>query len=52
MGNGRGGRKRSISKCSVSVTVVPSLAAAQDVLKDLLEKGDTVLFLNDLPDIY
>ncbi|MDE6557793.1 MAG: UDP-N-acetylmuramoyl-tripeptide--D-alanyl-D-alanine ligase [Clostridia bacterium] len=32
--------------------VVPSLAAAQDVLKDILEKGDCVLFLNDLPEIY
>ncbi len=34
------------------MAVVPSLAAAQDVLKDLLAKGDCVLFLNDLPEIY
>ncbi|MCM1545737.1 MAG: UDP-N-acetylmuramoyl-tripeptide--D-alanyl-D-alanine ligase [Clostridiales bacterium] len=34
------------------LTVVPSLAAAQDKLKDVLEKGDCVLFLNDLPEIY
>lgn len=34
------------------LTIVPSLAAAQDVLKDLLAKGDAVLFLNDLPEIY
>lgn len=32
--------------------VVPSLTAAQDKLKDFLSKGDTVLFLNDLPDVY
>lgn len=37
---------------SEKITVVPSLAAAQDVLKDLLVKGDAVLFLNDLPEIY
>lgn len=34
------------------ITVVPSLTAAQDVLKGVLAKGDTVLFLNDLPEIY
>lgn len=34
------------------LTVVPSLAAAQDVIKDIIAKGDTVLFLNDLPEIY
>ncbi len=34
------------------ITTVPSLAAAQDVLKGILAKGDTVLFLNDLPEIY
>lgn len=34
------------------LTIVPSLAAAQDVLKDLIQKGDAVLFLNDLPEIY
>ena len=34
------------------ITVVPSLTAAQDVLKDIISKGDTVLFLNDLPEIY
>lgn len=30
----------------------PTLIAAQDVLKTYLQEGDTVLFLNDLPDIY
>ncbi|MBD5631816.1 MAG: UDP-N-acetylmuramoyl-tripeptide--D-alanyl-D-alanine ligase [Clostridia bacterium] len=30
----------------------PSLAAAQEELKKYLQGGDTVLFLNDLPDIY
>ena len=34
------------------ITIVPTLAAAQDKLKGLIEKGDSVLFLNDLPDIY
>lgn len=32
--------------------VVPTLAAAQEKLKELIETGDTVLFLNDLPDVY
>lgn len=32
--------------------VKPDLAAAQEELKGYLKKGDTVLFLNDLPDIY
>lgn len=32
--------------------VVPTLFAAQDMLKGILQQGDTVLFLNDLPDIY
>ena len=32
--------------------IVPSLIAAQDLLKGILQSGDTVLFLNDLPDIY
>lgn len=31
---------------------VPTLFAAQDLLKGILQQGDTVLFLNDLPDIY
>lgn len=31
---------------------VPTLTAAQDELKGILQDGDTVLFLNDLPDIY
>lgn len=31
---------------------VPTLFAAQDMLKGILQSGDTVLFLNDLPDIY
>ncbi|MCM1438690.1 MAG: UDP-N-acetylmuramoyl-tripeptide--D-alanyl-D-alanine ligase [Roseburia sp.] len=34
------------------ITVVPSLAAAQDRLKGIIGKGDCVLFLNDLPEIY
>ncbi len=34
------------------VTVVPTLTAAQEVLKDIISKGDAVLFLNDLPEIY
>lgn len=37
---------------SSKLVVVPTLAAAQDVLKNMIEKGDSVLFLNDLPDIY
>lgn len=40
-----GGDKEKIVKAE-------SLAAAQDILKDYLQKGDAVLFLNDLPDIY
>ena len=32
--------------------VVPTLNAAQEELKTILQDGDTVLFLNDLPDIY
>lgn len=32
--------------------IVPTLAAAQEELKTILKDGDTVLFLNDLPDIY
>ena len=34
------------------LTVVPDLAAAQKILSETLQPGDTVLFLNDLPDIY
>lgn len=30
----------------------PSLPAAEELLKGLLQSGDCVLFLNDLPDIY
>ena len=37
---------------SEKLSQVPTLAAAQDVLKGIIEKGDSVLFLNDLPDIY
>lgn len=33
------------------ITVKPTLAAAQEELKKLLRDGDTVLFLNDLPDV-
>ena len=32
--------------------IVPTLNAAQEELKNYLKDGDTVLFLNDLPDIY
>lgn len=32
--------------------IVPTLSDAQELLKDLLLSGDTVLFLNDLPDKY
>jgi UDP-N-acetylmuramoyl-tripeptide--D-alanyl-D-alanine ligase len=34
------------------LAVVPTLAQAQNKLKDVIKSGDTVLFLNDLPDIY
>jgi UDP-N-acetylmuramoyl-tripeptide--D-alanyl-D-alanine ligase len=34
------------------LSVVPTLSAAQQKLKGILQSGDTVLFLNDLPDIY
>lgn len=34
------------------LTVVPTLQAAQELLAHELAEGDTVLFLNDLPDIY
>ena len=37
---------------SQKLIVVPSLIAAQNELKNIIKKGDTVLFLNDLPDIY
>ncbi len=30
----------------------PSLKAAQELLKSVIAQGDTVLFLNDLPDVY
>lgn len=32
--------------------IFPTLAAAQQRLQELLQSGDTVLFLNDLPDVY
>lgn len=31
---------------------VPTLNAAQEKLKEILSEGDSVLFLNDLPDVY
>ncbi|MDE7438912.1 MAG: UDP-N-acetylmuramoyl-tripeptide--D-alanyl-D-alanine ligase [Clostridia bacterium] len=34
------------------IVVMPTLASAQEELKGYLHSGDTVLFLNDLPDIY
>ena len=35
-----------------TLKIVPTLNAAQEELKTILQDGDTVLFLNDLPDIY
>lgn len=35
-----------------TLTVVPTLAEAQRWLKNNVRAGDTVLFLNDLPDVY
>lgn len=35
-----------------NLEIVRSLAEAQVVLKDWLQTGDAVLFLNDLPDVY
>lgn len=35
-----------------ALKIVPTLQAAQEELKNILKDGDTVLFLNDLPDIY
>ena len=35
-----------------NLKVVPTLEKAQEILAKELEEGDTVLFLNDLPDIY
>lgn len=37
---------------SEKLQIVPTLASAQDILKDILSEGDAVLFLNDLPEIY
>lgn len=37
---------------AAKITVQPTLAAAQEELKECIRAGDTVLFLNDLPDIY
>lgn len=34
------------------LTVVPTLFKAEELLSGNLKKGDTVLFLNDLPDVY
>lgn len=35
-----------------AISVSTTLAAAQEELKGYVRKGDTVLFLNDLPDVY
>lgn len=35
-----------------NLSTVPTLFAAQEQLKGYLQSGDTVLFLNDLPDVY
>ena len=32
--------------------ILPTLEKAQALLAEVLQDGDTVLFLNDLPDIY
>ncbi|MBQ9081603.1 MAG: hypothetical protein IJY26_03080, partial [Clostridia bacterium] len=32
--------------------VVPTLRQAQALLAETVQSGDTVLFLNDLPDVY
>ena len=37
---------------AAALSVVPTLQKAQDILAEELQPGDTVLFLNDLPDIY
>ena len=34
------------------IRLLPNLPEAQEVLKGFICQGDTVLFLNDLPDIY
>lgn len=34
------------------IQVLPTLDAARDALTSILHQGDTVLFLNDLPDVY
>ncbi len=34
------------------IAIVPTLEKAQERLKTIIKAGDTVLFLNDLPDIY
>ena len=34
------------------LTVVPTLFKAEELLSGNLKKGDAVLFLNDLPDVY
>lgn len=34
------------------IKIAPTLGKAQEELKSYLQSGDTVLFLNDLPDIY
>ena len=37
---------------AAKLTVTPTLSGAQEILKQTLQSGDTVLFLNDLPDVY
>ena len=37
---------------AAKIKVLPALSSAQEELKGYLQSGDTVLFLNDLPDIY
>lgn len=34
------------------LSLVQTLKKAQEILKDFLQEGDAVLFLNDLPDVY
>ena len=35
-----------------ALRIVPSLQQATELLSGKLEKGDCVLFMNDLPDVY
>ncbi len=43
---------KSVSGDMEKLQIVPTLEKAKSLLGDLLEEGDAVLFLNDLPDAY